>query len=226
MDVGQIERIFRAVNHDGRIHHVAERYAIRKLSAEPSTHERDGITYIRLRPEINAPIMQTVEDFLKRGTKDQAAAYREQAETLEKALTMFMCDENGNGFTQFSRLMAHNWQGGSGEQQAKHALWAMQEMAASFRRAADTHVTAEINNTFFYCLGRRFREASLPRPSAKEAHDIFVVVVDAIRNESPALLAGVKHDYDPTGEFSSEIRRLMQSGYKAGGGEKPLIKIW
>ena len=226
METDQIVRIFKAVNHDNRIDHMIERYAVRRLKQEPSTHDIDGVSYIRVRNTIRAPVMWALEDFLKRGTKDQAAAYREQAETLEKALTMFMCDENGNGFTQFSRLMAHNWQGGSGEQQAKHALWAMQEMAASFRRAADTHVTAEINNTFFYCLGRRFREASLPRPSAKEAHDIFVVVVDAIRNESPALLAGVKHDYDPTGEFSSEIRRLMQSGYKAGGGEKPLIKIW
>ncbi|MBU2749879.1 hypothetical protein HER14_02565 [Acidithiobacillus thiooxidans] len=223
MDIGQMERIFRAVNRDNRLDHLAERYAVRKLEQEPSTHDIDGVSYIRVRNTINAPIMQAVEDFLKRGTKDQAAAWRDQAETLEKALALFVRDENGYGFTQFTNLMTHNWQGGSGERQAKHALWAMQEMAASFRRAADTHDMAEINNTFFYCLGRRFNEAGLPLPSASEAHTAFAVIVDAIHEESPALLDGMKTDYSPK-ESSSEIRRLMNSGYKAGGGEKPLIK--
>jgi len=216
MDTGQIERIFHAVNHDNRIDHTIERYAVRKLKQEPSTHDIDGVSYIRTRNTIRAPVMWALEDFLKRGTKDQAAAWRDQAETLEKALALFVRDENGYGFTQFTNLMTHNWQGGSGERQAKHALWAMQEMAASFRRAADTHDMAEINNTFFYCLGRRFNEAGLPLPSASEAHTAFAVIVDAIHEESPALLDGMKTDYSPK-ESSSEIRRLMQSGHNAGG---------
>jgi hypothetical protein len=222
MDVEQITRIFRAVNCNNRIDHTIERYAVRRLKQEPSAHDIDGVLHIRVSNTIRPPVMQAVEDFLKRGTKDQAAAWRDQAETLEKALALFMRDENGYGFTQFANLMTHNWQGGSGEQQAKHALRAMEYMADSFRRAADTHDMAEINNTFFYCLGRRFKESSLPLPSATEAHSLFVVVVDAIRNESPALLVGMKTDYAPN-ESSSEIRRLMQNGYKAGG-EKPLIK--
>ena len=223
MDVEQVERIFRAVNCDNRLDHVAERYAVRKLEQEPSTHDIDGVSYIRVSNTVRAPIVRAVEDFLKRGTKDQAAAWRDQAETLEKALALFVHDENGYGLTQFANLMAHNGQGGTGSSQAKQALWAMQEMAASFRRAADTHDMAEINNTFFYCLGRRFNEAGLPLPSATEAHTAFAVIVDAIREESPALLDGMKTDYDPTGEHGSEIRRLMQSGHKTGG-EKPLIK--
>lgn len=217
MDIEQVERIFRAVNQDNRIHHLAERYATRKLEQEPSTHDIDGVSYIRVRPEIIAPIMRAVEDFLKRGTKPQAAAWRERAETLEKALALLMRDENGYGFTQFANLMTHNWQGGPGIDQAKHALWAMKEMSDSFRRVADTHEQAEANYTLFYCLGRRFKDAELPLPSAFEAHKVFIVLVDAIRDESPALLGGVKTDYDPTGERSSEIRRLMQSGYNAGG---------
>lgn len=216
MDTGQFERIFRAVNQDNRIDHQAERYATRKLGQESSAHDIDGVSYIRVRPEIIAPIMRAVQDFLKRGTKPQAAAWRERAETLEKALALFMRDENGYGFTQFANLLAHNWQGGPGIDQAKHALRAMKEMSDSFRRAADTHEQAEANNTFFYCLGRRFREADLPLPSATEAHTVFTVLVEAISAEDPCLLDGMKTDYDPTGEQSSEIRRLMQSGYKAG----------
>ena len=216
MDTGQFERIFRAVNQDNRIVHLAELYATRKLEQEPSTHDIDGVSYIRVRPEIIAPIMRAVQDFLKRGTKTQAAEWREQAETLEKAIALFTRDEDGYGFTQLANLLTHNWQGGPGSDQAKHALWAMKEMAGSFRQVAETHEQAAANNTFFYCLGRRFREADLPLPSATQAHTVFTVLVEAIRAEDPCLLDGMKTDYDPTGEQSSEIRRLMQSGYKAG----------
>ena len=219
MNVEQVERIFRAVNCDNRIDHLAERYAVRKLEQEPSTHDIDGVSYIRVRNTINAPIMRAVEDFLKRGMGDRAATCRKQAAALEAAVSV-MVSKTGireTEFNHFASCMAQNWQGGSGVQQAKQALWAMQEMAASFRREADTYEQAHINNTFFYCLGRRFKSAELPLPSATEAHKVFIVLVDAIRDESPAFLEDVKTDYDPTGERSSEIRRLMQSGYNAGG---------
>ena len=211
MDDDQICRIFHTANHDVRIDHTIEHYAIRKW-------------HIRPRPEIRAPVMWAIEDFLKRGNKAQAATYRDQAETLEKAVAL-LADDKVNGFQSFAALMAHNRQGGTGSSQAKHALSAMQAMAQGWRALADTHEIAAVNNTFFYCLGSRFkREGDLPLPSATEAHSIFTVIVDAISNESPALLNGTKTDYDPTGERGSEVRRLMRSGYNSGGGEKPLLK--
>ena len=218
METDQIVRIFEAVNHDNRIDHTIERYAVRKLKQEPSTHDIDGVSYIRVRNTIRAPVMWALEDFLKRGTKDQAAAYREQAETLEKAVALLADDES---LRSLAALMAHNWQGGTGSSQAKWALGCMQAIAQGRRALADTYEVAEINNTFFYCLGRRFKkEGNLPLPSAREAHGIFGVVVDALRNESPALLDGMKTDYSPD-ESSSEIRRLMHSGYNAGGVRNP-----
>lgn len=219
MNVEQVERIFRAVNCDNRLNLLAERYAIRKLEQEPSTHDIDGVSYIRVNSTIQAPIMQAVEDFLKRGMDDRAATCRKQAAALEAALSV-MVSKTGireTEFNHFASCMAHNWQGGSGAQQAKQALWAMQEMAASFRLEADTYEQAHINNTFFYCLGRRFKGASLPLPSATEACKAYSCVIEAIRKESPALLDGMKTDYDATGERGSEIRRLMQSGYNVGG---------
>ncbi|MBU2720423.1 hypothetical protein HF563_13830 [Acidithiobacillus ferridurans] len=217
MDTGQIERIFLAVNRDNRIDHTIERYAVRKLEQEPSTHDIGGVPYIRPRNTIRAVVMWALEDFLKRGTKAQAAAYREQAETLEKAVALLADDES---LRSLAALMAHNWQGGTGSSQAKWALGCMQAMAQGRRALADTYEVAEINNTFFYCLGRRFNEAGLPLPSASEAHTAFAVIVDAIHEESPALLDGMKTDYSPK-ESSSEIRRLMNSGYKAWGARNP-----
>lgn len=217
MDAGQADRIFRAVNHDSRIDHTIERYATRKLKEPSSEHEMDGVIHITPRHEIRGPVMRALEDFLKRGTKDQAAACRKQAETLEKARAA-LADDEFHHFPSLPAMMAsHNPMGGTGSSQANQVLWALQVIAEQWRALAGTYEVAAVNNTFFYCLGRRFKkEGDLPLFSAKEAHNIFVVVVDAMRNESPALLGDIKTDYCPK-ESSSEIRRLMQSGHNAGG---------
>lgn len=226
MDAGQIGRIFNAVNHDIRIDQTIERYAARKLKFKQahSEIEKDGEGYSATLCDIRALVMWALEDFLKRGTKGQANAYREQSKTLKKAAALLKDVNDFHHYPAFAAMMTHySAQGGPASGLPNQVLATMQSMAQSLEALATTHEAAEINNTFFYCLGRRFKkECGLPLPSANEAYSLFVVVVDAIRNESPALLDGMKTDYDVDARTlritsGSEIRRLMKSGYSARG---------
>ena len=201
----QIKEIFRAMNHDPIMDKTVARYSKRnKIPQSPS---------------IRAAFMWAVLDFLVRSEKDQAAAYRDDAETLENALALFKRDENENGSTMFSRLMVGNGEGGSGIQKAGHALWAIQQMAVSFRYAANTHLKIlRSNTTFFYCIGLRLTaEAKLPKPSPGEALLIFNVLVDKIKEVAPSFLEDVKTAYHTNEGDGSEIRRLI----KAGGRKLP-----
>lgn len=204
MHLEQVFRIFETVNHDRRIDDIIELYRVRKLGATSSQ-----LTLHDLR----TPIMWALEDFLKRGGKPEAARYRDEADILDRAVAI-LADNEMHHFRAFSCFMAHNRQGGSGDTQAKQALSAMQTVADGLRGFAETYGKAEINNTFFYCLGRRFKQSNLPRPSASLAYELFKIVTEAMEAESPDLLDGITTDYDPNGERGSQIRRLLQAGYK------------
>jgi len=204
MHLEQVFRIFGNVNNDPRIDNIVELYRGRKLDATSSQLTRE---YLRM------PFMRALDDFLKRGGKLEAARYRDEADILDRAVAI-LADIEMRHFGTFSCLMAHNWQGGSGETQAKQALWAMRTVADGLRDFAETYGKAEINNTYFYCLGRRFKQSDLPLPSASLAYKAFKIVTEAMEAESPDLLDGITTDYDPNGERGSQIRRLMQAGYK------------
>ncbi len=96
----------------------------------------------------------------------------------------------------------------SGEQ----VVWALETIGRGIAISARVRKRIRKNLTFFYCLGARLQDAYPGAlPSATQANDVYMIMLEAIRGVIPEdRLKGIK-TYDPRQE-GSEIRRLMKQG--------------
>lgn len=210
MNAQQRNLIFSAVLHANAIDAIAAEYIKTKLRINVTPAQRTMIA---------SEFRHACMDFLRRDTRDVGAEYREQAETLERALGILQADPD-----HFASLM----NSGDGGACRRRALESIAQVAADFQRMASMHERDARNKTFFYMLGRRWTgakqdDAELPLPSARQALGVYQVLLAAIEAESPALLQGMKTNYSADAEGAeansgaSEIRHLMKAGRSAGG---------
>lgn len=199
------EQIFQTILHDKRFETIAAEFIEhkQKLGIEATPMQRTMIA--------NA-FRQACLAFLSKDTGADAERYRADADTLDSALCILQADAEF-----FRGMMAMRDCDACG----RVALAAIEHMAGTYRAMAETHARDARNKTFFYMLGRLWAGAThagdaLPLPTARQALAVYQVLVDAIRAESPALLQGMKTDYDAN-DGAAEIRRLMKSGRAAGG---------
>lgn len=107
----------------------------------------------------------------------------------------------------FLSLMA----AGNGTACARRAVEAIAHMAAGLHRAALEYKRDNQHIAFFYMIGRRFKRAKGPMPSAGQAIAAYDAMVSAVRAECPKVQF---KDYAPK-DHGSAVRRAMKRG--AGG---------
>lgn len=213
----QADAAARRIIEDRKFDQIAGEYICRKL--------RQSIT-----PSLRTSVAQTFRhaclDFLRRGAVATAAEYRHQAEALERALEVLVLRRGllAGEFVigqltpsdaealnmDFADLMAS----GDGGACARRAVEVIAQMAIDLRRVALEHERDDSHIAFFYMIGRHFKHAGWPLPSASQAIAAYEALTAAVQAECPQATMTVY-----TAADGSAVRRAMKRG--AGGKVSP-----
>jgi len=195
----ELEKIMRKINGPSYrdIYDVAERYVKKR-------HPGQGETMRPLQTRVASLFIHAMQDFLSRDSKSEAEAYERDADTLDAAMKIAARD---GMFT--SRMISRG-------QSDESAIWALSDMASSFRNYAKVLARDKKNKTFFYCLGRRFGLADIEQlPTPKQADNAYLLLMSILRAIVPKRHKEIeKKDYS-TPDDLKEVRSMMCSGFKS-----------
>ena len=199
MNNENISAIYRATDTTGVFDGAALRYMDRVYP---------GAGTPSLRNRIAQALRDAGLDTLRRGGKYLAEYYDNNAETLDKAVLVLTRDvaEDVPVNRHFLSLMSS----GDGYACALRAVESLKEMAASFRRNAKLYGRDNNGMTFFYAVGRRFRDSGLDRPMPQEAYEVYATLMRKVHELDPPSANGFK-DYDPAN--SSQLSNLIGTGF-------------